>query len=93
MFREPSAKQVNPSVEAARLASARRIVGAPGLVLVDSLFAAETKRLEDGTEESNTVRIRVTADEWRNLPPDLDRRLMDVIREHWPVKESPSNGL
>ena len=88
MFREPSAKPVNPSVEAARLASARKIIGAPGSVLVDSLVAAETKRLKDGTEEVNSVRIRVTADTWRNLPPDLDRRLMDLIREFWPVKDS-----
>ena len=87
MFRPPSAKKVNPSVEAARLASARKIIGAPGCVLVDSLFAAETKRLPDGTEEVNYVRIRVSADEWRDLPTDLDRRLMDVLREHWPVKD------
>lgn len=88
MFREPSAKPVHPSVEAARLAGMRKIVGAPACVLVDSLFAAETKRLADGTEEVNYVRIRVSADEWRDLPPDMDRRLMDLLREHWPVKDS-----
>ena len=87
MFREPSAQPVNPSVEAARLAASRKTIGAPASVLVDSLFAAETKRLPDGTDEVNYVRIRVSADVWRDLPPDLDRRLMDLLREHWPVKD------
>ena len=88
MFREPSAKPVNPSVEAARLAASRKVIGAPGCVLVDSLFAAETKKLPDGTEAVNYVRIRVSSDEWRDLPPDLDRRLMDLLREHWPIKDA-----
>ena len=88
MFRSPDAKPVKPSVEAARLADARKIIGAPACVLVDSLFAAETKRLDDGTEEVNYVRIRVSADVWRDLPPDLDRRLMDVLRDCWPVKDA-----
>ena len=87
MFREPSAQDINLDAEAER-AGKRRIIGAPGAVLVDSLFAAETTRLPGGTEDVNSVRIRVTADVWRDLPPDLDRRLMDVIREHWPVKDS-----
>ena len=88
MFRSPDAKPVKPSVEAARLAGMRKIAGAPALVLVDSLFAAETRHLDDGTDETNMVRIRVTADEWRNLPPDMDRRLMDLLREFWPVKDA-----
>lgn len=88
MFREPSAKQVDPSVEAERLGQARKVIGAPACVLVDSLFAAETTRNPDGTDEVNYVRIRVSADVWRDLPPDLDRRLMDVLREHWPVKDA-----
>lgn len=87
MFRPPSAQQIIPDAEADRLGKARKVTGAPDKVLVDSLFAAETRHLEDGGEETNMVRVRVTADVWRNLPPDIDRRLMDLLREYWPVKE------
>jgi hypothetical protein len=87
MFRPPSAQDVNPSVEAERLGKRRTIHGAPPAVLVDSLFSAETSRQPDGTDVVNTVRVRVTADEWRKLPTDMDRRLMDLLREHWPVKD------
>jgi len=87
VFRSADAKQASPSVEASRSGKLRTIHGAPPSVLVDSLFAAETTRQPDGTDVVNTVRIRVTADQWRNLPPHMDRILMDVIREHWPVKD------
>ena len=87
MFLPPSAQAVTPDLEADRLGKARRVTGSPDKVLVDSLFAAETKRLEDGGEEVNMVRVRVTSDQWRPLPHDIDRRLMDVLREHWPVRD------
>ena len=86
MFRPPSAQDVNLDTEASRLGKRRTIHGAPPAVLVDSLFAAETTRQPDGTDTVNTVRVRVTCDEWRKLPPDMDRRLIDLIREFWPVR-------
>lgn len=87
MFRSPDAKQINPEAEVSRLHKRRTIHGAPPAVLVDSLFSAETTRQPDGTDLVNTVRVRVTADEWRKLPPDMDRRLMDLLREFWPVQD------
>ena len=87
MFRPPSAQEVNLDTEAARAHKRRTIHGSPPAVLVDSLFSAETTRQPDGTDQVNAVRIRVTADQWRQLPTDMDRRLMDLLREHWPVKD------
>lgn len=88
MFRPPSAQDVNLDTEASRLGKRRTIHGSPPAVLVDSLFSAETTRQPDGTDVVNTVRIRVTADEWRELPPDIGRRLMGLLRECWPVKDA-----
>lgn len=88
MFRPPSAQDISLDAEAERLGEARKVVGAPDKVLVDSLYAAETRHLPDGTDEVNYVRIRVTADEWRAVPAGLERKLMDLIREHWPVKDA-----
>lgn len=54
-------------------------------VLCDVIFIAEVRHLPDGTDETNDVRIRVTADHGRPVPASLEANLVSVVKSHLPA--------
>lgn len=59
----------------------------PQAVLCDALFIAEVRHLPDGTDETNEVRVRVTADHVRPVPASLEANLVSVVKSHLPAAE------
>ena len=60
---------------------------AEGALLADCALLAESRKMPDGTDEVNMVSVTIRADIARPVPADMQRKILDVVRECWPQTE------